>query len=224
MKPLKITLMIIVLMIINIGKAESVSKDSYLINTYETSNFEKNIEMEKIIKDQQKIIRYYQLYCLISLITFTLSGYIFYSYRHQKINKPVIIPKTKHSSVTAESETELEPIYDSIIQYVVDEKHFLDKEIDIESVGINCHIKKKHVNKVLDVKANSTLLELVNSHRLEYACILLLDKSNKTMDAIADESGFKTTRTFLRQFKSRYNMLPSEYRRNNMYNKTILMQ
>ena len=58
-----------------------------------------------------------------------------------------------------------------------------------------------------------TLLELVNNHRLEHACSLLLDDSNKTVDAIADESGFKTTRTFLRQFKSRYNMLPSEYRR-----------
>lgn len=214
MKSLQIILIIILLISINIGKANSVR------NMYQENNLMENAEMEKIIADQQLTIRYYQLYCLVSLIGFTLYG--FYYYRYQRTSKPAIVPKKSHPSIARETKIELEPIYDSIIQYVVDEKHYLDKEIDLESVGINCHIKKEYVNKVLDAKANSTLLELVNSYRLEYACILLLDKSNKTMDAIADESGFKTTRTFLRQFKSRYNMLPSEYRRNNMYDKKII--
>lgn len=213
MRPSILILLILFLMTFNIRKVESILIDTYLVGTYQESYHKVNTEQEKIIVNQQKTIKYYQLYCLVSLIIFIFSDYIVYYYHRQKKNEPAIIAKKSHSSVTKKSKIEFERIYASIIRYVVTEKHYLDKEIDIEKVGESCHIKKGYVNKALNAEANITLLELVNNHRLKYACILLLDESNKTMDAVADESGFKTTRTFLRQFKSRYNMLPSEYRR-----------
>ena len=167
-----------------------------------------NTELEHKIAEQQKIIEYFQLYSFISLVIFILLGYMIYYYRRQKKNELVAVKGEKSLSVIEEFES----IYDSIIRFIVIEKHYLDKGIDIAKVGKCCHINKELVNKALNAKANMTLLELVNNHRLEYACTLLLDDSNKTVDAVADESGFKTTRTFLRQFKSKYKMLPSEYR------------
>lgn len=170
-------------------------------------------EQKQTITKLQDIIRCYQVCCIVLLIfSVSLFGLIFYYYRQRK-SKQSVITELEPSYIDEESKDEFEPIYTSIIQYIVTEKHYLDKAIDIAEVGKHCHINKELVNKVLGAKANMTLLELVNNHRLKYACSLLLDDSNKTVDAIADESGFKTTRTFLRQFKSRYNMLPSEYRR-----------
>lgn len=171
-----------------------------------------NTELEHKIAEQQEIIEYYQLYSFISLVIFILLGYMIYYYRRQKKNELVAVKGENSLSVIEECKEEFESIYASIIRFIVTEKHYLDKGIDIAKVGKCCHINKELVNKALNAKANMTLLELVNNHRLEYACTLLLDDSNKTVDAVADESGFKTTRTFLRQFKSKYKMLPSEYR------------
>lgn len=172
-------------------------------------------EQKQTIIRLQDTVKCYRIYCIILFIySILLSGFIYYHYyRLRESKRSVVITGSDPSHVDEEYKDEFEPVYTSIIQYVVTEKHYLDKIIDIAEVGKHCHINKELVNKVLSAKANMTLLELVNNHRLEHACSLLLDDSNKTVDAIADESGFKTTRTFLRQFKSRYNMLPSEYRR-----------
>ncbi len=171
-------------------------------------------EQKQTIVQLQNTSKHYQVCCIILLIySILLSGFVFYCYHYKRKSKQsVVITESDLSHVDEENNDEFDPIYTSIIQYVVTEKHYLDKVIDIAEVGKHCHISKELVNKVLSAKANMTLLELVNNHRLKHACSLLLDDSNKTVDAIADESGFKTTRTFLRQFKSRYNMLPSKYR------------
>lgn len=185
-----------------------------LCNGYNMQKSDEERYSEQAITKLRKTIRYYQVYCIISLIFFfLLFGFLAYHFRCQKKNPQIMIPEHMPSQVTEENKEEFESIYTSIIQFVVTEKHYLDKGIDISEVGKQCHINKELVNKVLNAKTNMTLLDLVNNCRLKYACTLLLDNSNRTVDVVADESGFKTTRTFLRQFKSRYNMLPSEYRR-----------
>lgn len=184
-------------------------------NEQELSYYTRQLKEEQkhTISKLQNTVKCYQVCCIILLIfSVSSSGFIFYYYHRQRTSKQSVITEFDPSCIDEESK-EFESIYTSIIQYVVTEKHYMDKVIDIAEVGKHCHINKELVNKVLNAKANMTLLELVNNYRLKYACSLLLDDSNKTVDTIADESGFKTTRTFLRQFKSRYNMLPSEYRR-----------
>ena len=118
-------------------------------------------------------------------------------------------------SVPAEKREHLDSIYTLIYQYVVTEKHYLDKDIDISEVARHCNIGKDLVNKALVSKKNMTLLDFVNSYRIEYAGNLLLDPANKTVEVVAGEAGFNTTRTFLRQFKSKYNISTSEYRKLN---------
>lgn len=192
-----------------------------LCNGYNIQKSNEERYSEQAIAKLRKTLRYYQIYCIISLsFFFLIFSFLAYYIYCQKKNQQVIISEQTSLPSVEENKKEFESIYTSIIQFVVTEKHYLDKGIDISEVGKQCHINKELVNKVLNSIANMTLLDLVNSHRLEYACTLLLDNSNRTVDVVADESGFKTTRTFLRQFKSRYNMLPSEYRRSNKVQKS----
>lgn len=171
-------------------------------------------EYRDIITRQQSVIFYGRIF-LAMLVGIILIGTVvrLYSKRSRKekkkTNRPVLLPLSSGGGDNMES------IYENIYRYVVTEQHYLDKNIDIAEVGRRCHIHKEKVNKVLIQKTSGTLLDLVNNCRLEQACVLLLDPANKTIDVIASESGFNTTRTFLRQFKAKYQMSPTEYKRRN---------
>lgn len=171
-------------------------------------------EYRDIIMRQQSIIFYGRIFLAV-LVGGILIGVAARLYskksvkEKKKTNRPVLPP------LSADEGDNVESIYKNIYQYVVTEQHYLDKDIDIAEVGRQCHIHKERVNKVLIQKTSGTLLDLVNNCRLEQACVLLLDPANKTIDVIASESGFNTTRTFLRQFKSKYRMSPTEYKRRN---------
>ena len=81
-------------------------------------------------------------------------------------------------------------IYNKIHRYVVTEKHFLDKDINIDIIVRQCNVKKKSLNKILRLKDDVAFHGYINRQRV-------------------------ISRTFVRNFKVVYNMTPSEYRRRN---------
>ena len=171
-------------------------------------------QYENIIVEQRQTIWMLGSCLIILLIVFLVMvvviGIFICRFRNRKsTNNPPLL------SVPAEKREHLDSIYTLIYQYVVTEKHYLDKDIDISEVARHCNIGKDLVNKALVSKKNMTLLDFVNSYRIEYAGNLLLDPANKTVEVVAGEAGFNTTRTFLRQFKSKYNISTSEYRKLN---------
>ncbi len=58
-----------------------------------------------------------------------------------------------------------------------------------------------------------TFSEYVNMIRLDYACNLMKSDKSLTIDAVSDESGFSSSRTFYRLFKERFGLTPSQYTR-----------
>ena len=58
-----------------------------------------------------------------------------------------------------------------------------------------------------------TIVEYINQQRLKYACMLLETDFSLSIDVISIDSGFSSTRTFFRHFKSVYDMTPAEYRK-----------
>lgn len=113
------------------------------------------------------------------------------------------------------NDTEYLEMYNKIHQYVVTEKHFLDKHITVNVIVRQCGVKKKSLNKILRLKENMAFHGYVNKQRVIYASTLLLDPSYELIEVIASEACFNNTRTFVRNFKAVYNMTPSEYRRRN---------
>lgn len=109
--------------------------------------------------------------------------------------------------------TEYVEIYNKIHQYVVTEKHFLDKDITVNIIVRQCGARKKSLNKILRLKEDVAFHGYINKQRVIYASTLLLAPSNKLIDVIASEACFNNTRTFVRNFKAVYKMTPSEYRR-----------
>ena len=113
---------------------------------------------------------------------------------------------TEHSDKTQE-------VYNKIHQYIVTEKHFLDKNITMNIIVRQCNVGKKLLNKVLRLKDDVAFHGYINKQRVIYASTLLLDPSNKLIEVVASESCFNNSRTFVRNFKAVYHMTPSEFRR-----------
>lgn len=103
-------------------------------------------------------------------------------------------------------------VYNKIHKYVVTERHFLDKDITVNTIVRQCDVKKKLLNKILRLKENLAFHGYINKQRVIYATNLLLDPSNKLIEVVAEEASFNNSRTFVRNFKAVYNMTPSEYR------------
>ena len=104
---------------------------------------------------------------------------------------------TEHSDKTQE-------VYNKIHQYIVTEKHFLDKNITMNIIVRQCNVGKKLLNKVLRLKDDVAFHGYINKQRVIYASTLLLDPSNKLIEVVASESCFNNSRTFVRNFKAVY--------------------
>lgn len=159
---------------------------------------------------------YRGFFCYTLIMLISKGGILFFTKVLDKCNQRInhFQPSTRSKpSAVDEGEEINDAIYKCIQLYVVKEKHFQDKDINIGKVVQNCHLTKTQINKTLRLKFNLSLSGYVKKVRIEHACILLLDPSNMIIDVIADASGFNTTRTFERIFKSIHHVSPSKYRR-----------
>ena len=111
----------------------------------------------------------------------------------------IIPPPPKISKFS--DNTEYVEIYNKIHQYVVTEKHFLDKDITVNIIVRQCNVKKKSLNKILRLKDDVAFHGYINKQRVIYASALLLEPSNKLIEVVASESCFNNSRTFVRNFK-----------------------
>ena len=57
------------------------------------------------------------------------------------------------------------------------------------------------------------LPDFISTQRLEYACVLLSERPDMSIDEVATASGFSSYPAFARSFKKKYDVAPTEYRR-----------
>lgn len=82
----------------------------------------------------------------------------------------------------------------------------------IESVCQEMGMSQRKLNAVLQKTRGVTLSGYIRDLRLDYACRLLREQPRKKVEAVAMESGYNTLRPFLRAFKDKYNVTPTEFR------------
>ena len=96
--------------------------------------------------------------------------------------------------------------------YLVENKYYTTYDIDIQELTSKMATNRTSLFEALKAVAGKTPMEFINDLRLDEAK-RLLDDSNLTIETIAIECGFYTSRTFYRQFRERYRISPTEYRK-----------
>ena len=98
-----------------------------------------------------------------------------------------------------------------VYEYLEEDNRFLNIDLSIEPLANEMNMTLEELEAKYQEAVGETVNALLTRMRLRYACDLL-ENTDKKLEVIAEESGFGSSRTFFRQFKSEYNMTPNVYR------------
>jgi AraC-like DNA-binding protein len=90
-------------------------------------------------------------------------------------------------------------------------KHAFDSSANIGDLAEIMNISERQVNNIINKKFGLTFTEKINEIRMEYAAVLLAS-TNKPIEQILGECGFKNYNYFSKCFKARFGTTPSKYR------------
>ena len=102
------------------------------------------------------------------------------------------------------------------------DKFYLNPSCNRDTLIKELGIDKNSLSELLKKHKYDNLPDYINRFRLEESIRLLNDEEQFSIDQIAKQSGFGTSRSLQRQFKERYNISPSEYRKMISKNKNIV--
>ncbi len=89
---------------------------------------------------------------------------------------------------------------------------YLSADFDAAVVERGLRMRRYAITQQLADKHHTTLNEIVTDLRLQHAREML-EQTDYVLEYIAMESGFNSVRTFYRQFKKKYNLTPTAYRK-----------
>jgi len=88
---------------------------------------------------------------------------------------------------------------------------YLNNELSLQELATLLKVPKHYLTQVLNVRMKQGYHNYINSLRVEHACQLMRSANNGSLQEIAMNSGFNSTVTFNRAFKTFKQMSPSEY-------------
>ncbi len=111
------------------------------------------------------------------------------------------------------SEEKIEQIEARIHQYFSDHKPFLDSNYSIKQLAEDVDIPRHYLSWYLNATCKSNFRNFLNDFRVDHfqSKIREGEWKFKTLEAIANESGFSTRATFIAACKRSTGMTPSEY-------------
>jgi AraC-like DNA-binding protein len=121
-----------------------------------------------------------------------------------KINETVL---SEYISKKYDS-TKFSLIY-AIIQTVFE--NFTDCNFSVKSLADKMNYNPDYLCRAFKIHMSKSLSDYIIDQRIKYAVCLLVE-SNNSVDSIAYDCGFNSSRNFVRQFKARKNETPSELR------------
>jgi AraC-like DNA-binding protein len=97
-------------------------------------------------------------------------------------------------------------------EFLLNDRYFANYDLDIQEIIPEMATNRTSLFEAIKAVTGKTPMEFINDLRLDEAK-QLLDNSVLTIETIAYECGFNTSRTLYRQFRERYHITPAEYRK-----------
>jgi AraC-like DNA-binding protein len=122
------------------------------------------------------------------------------------------ITKSTNSNTSILSDKQLSLIELSLIEWI-NSKKYLESDASMVSLSKDMNIPLHHIRYYFNLISKEKFIDWRNNLRIDYVEDLIKDKQiyNKTMDALGKECGFKSNSSFLRNFKSRTGLLPTDF-------------
>ena len=137
--------------------------------------------------------------------------------RAQGVHGPAVPADTSKAPVKRPSEMNDEELFLYISDLIREEELYrnplLDRQTLIRRLGVSAHRIGAAFSKGSEYRS---LPGYVRSLRLEKACELLVTRPDLSVKAVGQALGFSNNSTFCSDFKTRYGVTPSGYRRENL--------
>ncbi len=126
------------------------------------------------------------------------------------------LPTDKESKKTNSNIENSDKIFYEIIKLMEEDKLYTDHTFTLNKLSDILGVNRTYVSNVINIKTNGSFIKLVNSYRVKEAKKMLVDDKNKnlTLEAIGKASGFKSTSSFYRVFKTETGVTPLFYVKN----------
>ena len=92
-----------------------------------------------------------------------------------------------------------------------EEKIYLQPNLKLQDVVRYVQSNRNYVYNAINKEMGISFNDYINKLRIEYAKTLLIKQSNLSLNEIAEKSGFTSTASFYRNFKSFAGVSPKEF-------------
>lgn len=122
-------------------------------------------------------------------------------------------PKRYESSSLSAGQKEL--LHKNLLKHITEQKPYLDQELTISQLATQLQVNSKYLSQVINEKQEQNFMDFINGHRIERARELLCSPVFEyyTIQAIAEEAGFKSKSAFYNAFKKVTGMTPVEFKK-----------
>jgi len=123
--------------------------------------------------------------------------------------------KERKSSETSDKISEnIQALVKKFNKLIDEDQEFLKSDFSRIKLQQMLNLSKNGLTPVLHaaIGENTNLSDFITDKRIHYACELIKSNPNYTIERVAMESGFYTTRNFRRCFSDKVGMSPSEYK------------
>ncbi len=116
-----------------------------------------------------------------------------------------------------------EELFKFLRQTIKQEQLFLDPNLDRSKIGRMFLLSNKRVGSAFAQGSEySSLADFIRDCRLDYSCQLLVMYPDLSIKEVASKSGFNYASTFSTDFKNKFSLSPTQYRRMQTPEATIL--
>lgn len=100
---------------------------------------------------------------------------------------------------------------DAILQYLIDEKPYLDQKFSVTDIGMHFGVPRHHVDYCFAKIIGEKFTEMRKRLRVEHAKILLPEHRNMSLEGVGKNAGFASKSSFFSSFREVTGMTPAEY-------------
>jgi AraC-like DNA-binding protein len=183
-----------------------------------------NVDLS-IIRLEAKILFYYSLAVYLSIPVYLMfNPEILYARESVQmtdevpitVRKPACKPEKPCQDASiqpASHEDNYIQLTERILEYLTNEKPYLNDKFSVHDICINMNVPRHHVQYCFNVILGKSFTELKNEMRIAYAMELIINNksNNLTLEGIGKQAGFASNSNFYGSFRDVNGMTPKKW-------------
>lgn len=187
---------------------------------YETEKKELQIQKQAILIGQKNASMRFYIFLAILIGVGGVSIFLLYLKKQKAYKKLVeknyvIATKDKKEKTGVDNASrQQKDIYTRLIAAIKQEQVYTDVDLTIDKLAKLLQTNRTELSEVIHLYTENSYPVFINEFRINHAVMLLIGNGQKfSIDAIATESGFKSTSNFYKLFKESTGLTPSTFQK-----------